>query len=193
MDNQKRSFLDRILCFKKEEPEESINQSALDDYEDKSNTENGISEVSEEVEIVENVSNANREDEIAEESDAKIEWIENKDCDSKKEGQLTIDVYQTKGFIIIKSIIGGVDPENVDVSITGDMITIKGTRENPDRVHYDDYYYRECFWGRFSRSIILPCDVNQEGIEARMKNGILTIKLPKVKKDSSIRVKVVKE
>lgn len=122
------------------------------------------------------------------------EWFDGKEDDkNKEEGQLTVDVYQTKNSIVIKSIIGGVASEDLDISITNDMIAIKGSRINPDEVKPDDYYYQECFWGNFSRSIILPCDVKTDGVEAIMKNGILTVILPKMEKHSSMKIKVKNE
>lgn len=98
------------------------------------------------------------------------------------EGQLTIDVYQTANDIIVKSTIAGVKPEDLDVSINNDMLTIKGTRRNDARIKPEDYYYQECYWGPFSRSVILPVDVETENIKAELKNGILTITLPKASK-----------
>ena len=95
------------------------------------------------------------------------------------EGQLTIDVYQTDNDIVIKSTIAGVKPEDLDVSINNDMITIRGERKKEEDVPEENYYYQECYWGNFSRSVILPVDVLPEKIEASMKNGILTIRLPK--------------
>lgn len=98
------------------------------------------------------------------------------------EGQLTIDVYQTPGEIVIKSTIAGVRPEDLDVNINNDMLTVKGIRKNDARVKPEDYYYQECYWGPFSRSVILPVDVETENIKAELKNGILTIILPKASK-----------
>lgn len=95
------------------------------------------------------------------------------------EGQLTIDVYQTENEIVIKSTIAGVKPEDLDVSINNDMLTIKGERKNDEVVSAENYYYQECYWGHFSRSVVLPVDVISDKIEASLKNGILTIKLPK--------------
>ncbi len=96
-----------------------------------------------------------------------------------EEGQLTIDVYQTDTDIVIKSTIAGVKPENLDVSISNDMITIKGARTQDNSIPEENYYYQECYWGSFSRSLVLPTDVLDEKIDATLKNGILTIKLPK--------------
>lgn len=98
------------------------------------------------------------------------------------EGQLTIDVYQTPNEIVIKSTIAGVKPEDLDVTINNDMLTIKGVRKNDARNKPEDYYYQECYWGPFSRSVILPVDVETENIKAELKNGILTIVLPKASK-----------
>jgi len=107
---------------------------------------------------------------------------ESEDWLAESEGQLTIDVYQTPNEIVIKSTIAGVKPEDIDISITNDMITIKGRRQKDEEVKEEDYYYQECYWGPFSRSVILPVDVEVDKADASMKNGILTIRLPKVEK-----------
>lgn len=95
------------------------------------------------------------------------------------EGQLTIDVYQTDNDIVIKSTIAGVKPEDLDVAINNDMVTIKGERKNEEMIESGNYYYQECYWGSFSRSVLLPVDVIAEKVEASLKNGILTVRLPK--------------
>lgn len=99
--------------------------------------------------------------------------------DNDAEGQLTIDVYQTEMEIVIKSTIAGVKPEDLDVTINNDMVTIKGERTNEEVVDNGNYYYQECYWGGFSRSVLLPVDVIPEKADASLKNGILTIRLPK--------------
>lgn len=96
------------------------------------------------------------------------------------EGQLTIDVYQTDKDIVIKSTIAGVKPENLDIDINSEMVTIKGKRTQDEEVDSENYYYQECYWGPFSRSIILPVEIVTEKAEATMKNGILTVRLPKM-------------
>jgi len=118
---------------------------------------------------------------------------ETEDWLGESEGQLTIDVYQTPNEIVIKSTIAGVKPENIDISITNDMITIKGTREKDEHVKEEDYYYQECYWGPFSRSIILPVDVEIDDVDAAMKNGILTIKLPKIEKVKTKKITIKSE
>ena len=106
-------------------------------------------------------------------------FIEEEAFSSDAEGQLTIDVYQTENEIVIKSTIAGVKPEDLDVAINNDMVTIKGERKNEEVVSGENYYYQECYWGTFSRSVVLPVDILSEKAEASLKNGILTIRLPK--------------
>ena len=109
---------------------------------------------------------------------------------NEQEGQLTIDVYQTDSDIVIKSTIAGVKPENLDVQINNDMVTIKGERIQEDEASSDDYYYQECYWGAFSRSIILPVDIQANRSEASLKNGILTIRLPKASSAKARKIQV---
>lgn len=106
-------------------------------------------------------------------------YAEEENFSSDAEGQLTIDVYQTDESIVIKSTIAGVKPEDLDVSINNDMVTIKGERKTEEQMNAENYYYQECYWGHFSRSIVLPVDVISDKAEASLKNGILTIRLPK--------------
>lgn len=106
------------------------------------------------------------------------------------EGQLTIDVYQTDTEIVIKSTIAGVKPEDLDVSINNDMVTIRGDRKNDEVVEGENYYYQECYWGTFSRSVILPVEVIADKAEAAMKNGILTIRLLKSDTTKSKKIQV---
>ncbi|HRZ95543.1 MAG TPA: Hsp20/alpha crystallin family protein [Candidatus Moranbacteria bacterium] len=108
----------------------------------------------------------------------------------ENEGQLTIDVYQTENDIVIKSTIAGVKPEDLDVSINNDMITIRGERRQDEQISSENYYYQECYWGGFSRSVILPVDVLPEKIEASMKNGILTVRLPKADTTRTKKIQV---
>jgi HSP20 family protein len=120
----------------------------------------------------------------------KENWSGNEEALEAEDGQLAIDVYQDNDYVIIKSIVGGVRPEDLDVSVTSDMVTIKGSREKNEEIAEDNYYYQECFWGSFSRSVILPCDIKTDQVEASMKNGILTVKLPKVEKNSATKIEV---
>ncbi len=112
------------------------------------------------------------------------EWL------SDYEGQLNIDMYQTKDNVIIKSTIAGVRPEDIDITVANDMVSIKGTRHKEESVSADDYFYQECYWGNFSRSVIVPVDIDSEEIEADLKDGILTIIIPKAAKAKTKKVKV---
>jgi len=107
-----------------------------------------------------------------------------------QEGQLTIDVFQTDTDIVIKSTIAGVKPEDLDIQINNDMVTIRGERRKEDEIRDEDYYYQECYWGSFSRSIILPVDVQANKAEAIMKNGILTLRLPKAETAKARKIQV---
>lgn len=106
------------------------------------------------------------------------------------EGQLNIDMYQTKDNVIIKSTIAGVRPEDIDITVANDMVTVKGSRRKEENIATDDYFYQECYWGNFSRSVIIPVDIDSESIEADLKDGILTVIIPKAAKAKTKKVKV---
>ena len=106
------------------------------------------------------------------------------------EGQLNIDMYQTKDNVIIKSTIAGVKPEDIDITVANDMVTIKGARRKEENSATDDYFYQECYWGNFSRSVIIPVDIDSENIEADLKDGILTVIIPKAAKAKTKKVRV---
>ncbi|PIQ91920.1 MAG: heat-shock protein Hsp20 [Parcubacteria group bacterium CG11_big_fil_rev_8_21_14_0_20_39_22] len=110
--------------------------------------------------------------------------------EEKEDGQLTVDVYQTPDNIVIKTIVAGVRPENLDISITRDMVTVRGSREETKEAEEEDYYHKELYWGSFSRSIVLPQEVDIEEAEAIEKNGLLIIKLPKLDKGKQTKLKV---
>jgi HSP20 family protein len=113
------------------------------------------------------------------------EWLED-----NYDGQLSVDVYQTEDSIVVKSTIAGVKSEDIDVSINNDMVTIRGLRQKQEEVAKEDYFYQECYWGGFSRSIILPVEVKEDKIDAVLENGILTVVLPKAIKAKSTSIKV---
>lgn len=98
----------------------------------------------------------------------------------QEEGHLTVDVFKNGDDIVIQSTIAGADPNNIDISITKDMVTIRGNRNAEEKIKSSDYYHRELYWGPFSRSILLPADIDPDNSKASMKNGVLTIRLPKL-------------
>ncbi|HNW56032.1 MAG TPA: Hsp20/alpha crystallin family protein, partial [bacterium] len=106
------------------------------------------------------------------------------------EGQLSLDIYQNEKNLIIKSTIAGARPEDIQISIKNDLLTIRGKRDLPDDIADADFLFRECYWGAFSRSIILPIDVQADKIKASMDNGVLTIILPKAPEAKQIVIKV---
>jgi HSP20 family protein len=110
--------------------------------------------------------------------------------EEESEGQLTVDVYQDKDDIVVQSTIAGVNPENLEINITPESVTIRGRREKTNQVEEKDYFYQECFWGHFSRSIILPHEVDPEKSTASLKNGILTIRMPKLDRKKAKKLKV---
>lgn len=108
------------------------------------------------------------------------------------EGQLTVDVCQTAEDIIIESAVAGVRPEDIDVNVTDDSVSIKGSRFREASTTEREYLYQECYWGRFARSIILPETVDPDNADVTFKNGVLTIRLPKAnrKKMRKLTVRV---
>lgn len=157
MTKQKQSFLERLTGSR-----------SLDD----ASASLPVFEEEEETEMIMHTTNPMTTHHMQEET-----W--NQSVASDSEGQLTIDVYQTDNDIVIKSTIAGVKPEDLDISINNDMVTIKGERKNEESIEHGNYYYQECYWGSFSRSVLLPVDVISDKTEASLKNGILTLRLPK--------------
>lgn len=104
--------------------------------------------------------------------------------------QLTVDVYQTPTDIVIRALAAGVKPEDLDIAITRDMVTIKGKRVDQKEVAEDGYVYQELYWGAFERTVVLPAEVDVDSAEASEKHGLLTIKLPKINKDRQTKLKV---
>lgn len=109
--------------------------------------------------------------------------------EEESEGQLAVDVYQTDKKIYIQSTIAGVNPDNLQISLHHDLLTIKGKRETNKKIKPEQYLYKECYFGPFSRSIILPSEVNSQKVEASLENGILTVSLEKIK-NKAIEIKV---
>ena len=106
------------------------------------------------------------------------------------QGELAVDVYQTPDAIVVKALVAGVQPNSIDISLTREMLTISGTREDEREVDEENYFQRELYWGSFSRSILLPEEVDVDLAEASEKHGILMIRLPKVNKKKQMKLKV---
>ena len=115
---------------------------------------------------------------------------ENWMAEEEEEGQLTVDVYQTPSDMYVETMTAGVRPEDLHITITRDMITIRGKREQSRVVNDDDFFTRELYWGSFARTISLPAEVEPEEAEAIEKHGLLIIRLPKINKDKQTQLKV---
>ncbi|NCN07731.1 Hsp20/alpha crystallin family protein [Candidatus Falkowbacteria bacterium] len=120
-------------------------------------------------------------------------FSEDNDSFTGGEGQLSCDVYQNEDNIIVKSAMAGVDPKNLNISISNDLLTIRGYREEDSEIKDNNYFAREVYWGAFSRSIVLPQEINQNKVKASLKKGILTIILPKKYKNTSIQVESIED
>lgn len=110
--------------------------------------------------------------------------------DDEEDGQLAVDMYQTPGEIVIKTMVAGVKPEDLDISITRDMVTIRGKRIETNEENGSDFFHKELYWGSFSRTIVLPAEVEIEEAEASEKHGLLTLVLPKIDKNRQSKLKV---
>ncbi|MBI2617965.1 Hsp20/alpha crystallin family protein [Candidatus Kaiserbacteria bacterium] len=163
MAKDKRSFFERLT-----------GTASLDDYNDSFDEE---------------IIPAPKKD-IRVEMGAEKNGLQNGFAEEEEEGQLSVDVYQTPEHIVLKAVVAGVRPDHLDVSITRDMVTIKGKREEQKEVTEENYFYKELYWGSFSRTILLPQEVEVDGAEATEKHGVLIIKLPKIDKDRETKLKV---
>ena len=110
--------------------------------------------------------------------------------DEPEEAQLTVDVFNTPTEIVIKTMVAGVRPDDLDVSITRDTVTIRGERGEERTVSDHEYIHRELYWGAFSRTINLPEEINVDEAEASEKYGMLILRLPKLDKNRQTKLKV---
>jgi len=106
------------------------------------------------------------------------------------EGELAVDVINTRDAIIIKAMIAGVRPNDIDIDLSRDMITIKASREDSHETSDEDFFQRELYWGKFSRNILLPEEIDVEVSEAKEKNGLLILILTKVDKNRKTKLQV---
>lgn len=113
-----------------------------------------------------------------------------KNWEEETDAELTIDLYQTQTEIIVQTMVAGVQPDNLSITITRDIITIRGKREENKSINNENYFVQELYWGSFSRTISLPEEVDPEEAEAIEKHGLLIIRLPKINKDKETKLKV---
>lgn len=100
------------------------------------------------------------------------------------QGQLVVDIYEKEEDLIIESTIAGVKAQDIDITIEPDLIVIRGERKRPENEENKRYYYQECFWGKFSRTLVLPFQIKPDQVKASFKNGMLIISLPKAEEKS---------
>ncbi len=118
---------------------------------------------------------------------AEDEWEE----DEVVPGQLAVDVYETKEKLVVKARTAGVNKHDLDVSISDNTLSIRGTLSAGSEDDVENYFVQECYWGEFSRSIALPVPVKEDEIEAVLKDGVLTISFTKLKQDSVKKIQVL--
>lgn len=135
------------------------------------------------------VGNRNTDDEELEEV-IEEEIVEGNILNDEEEGQLAVDMCQTGTEIIIKTMVAGVKPEDLDIAITRDMVTIRGKRVETYSSNENDFFHKELYWGAFSRTIVLPAEIEIEEAEAIEKHGLLTLVLPKIDKNRQSKLKV---
>jgi HSP20 family protein len=165
---KKKSFLERLTGSMKLEDEGDIEEEISSDVLSKKNN------------------NSNRDSFDLEEKDVEKETKWEEDIDA----ELTVDLYQTPTDIIIQTMIAGVQPDHLTITITRDMITIRGKREENKAIEENNYFVKELYWGSFSRTISLPEEVDPDGAEAVEKHGLLIIKLPKLDKNRETKLKI---
>lgn len=111
----------------------------------------------------------------------------------KEEGQLSVDVVETQTDVVVISTLAGADSDNIEISLHNDLLTIRGRRPEPYVGESIQVFHKECFWGNFSRTIVLPVDVKADLARAEYKSGVLTIVIPKQKHSAKIPVTIVEE
>lgn len=105
-------------------------------------------------------------------------------------GMLAVDVYETKERLYVKARTAGVNKDDLDVSISDNTLTIRGTLSSGDEVDAENYHIQECYWGEFSRTLALPVPVKEDEVEAVLKDGVLTIGFTKVKQETVKKITI---
>ncbi len=139
-------------------------------------------------EVGRKISPSSKKDSDKDSLERTTDWVDGEE--EIMEAELTIDLYQTPSDIIVQTMVAGVHPDNLSITITRDSITIHGKREENQSISKDNYFVQELYWGSFSRTISLPEEVDPEEAEAIEKHGLLIIKLPKLDKNRETKLKV---
>lgn len=152
---RKKSIWSRITGLKEEELEKEKEEIEVAEEEKKEKV----------VEV--------KKEEKKKEMESEEDWLKD-----EYEAQLSVDVYQDKKNIFVRSVIGGIEREDLKIEIEEDIVTIRGQRKMEEETP-KEYLHQECYWGKFSRTILLPSEIKPEKAKIKFKNGILTITLPK--------------
>jgi len=107
------------------------------------------------------------------------------------EGQLSVDIYQNDEMLIILAPISGCSMDDIELTITDDVLSIKGRRALDPDIDTDNFFTKECFWGTFSRAIVLPTKTDTAKILAKFENGILRVEIPKVETERTRKIEIV--
>ncbi|MDO8265097.1 MAG: Hsp20/alpha crystallin family protein [Candidatus Parcubacteria bacterium] len=113
--------------------------------------------------------------------------------EEKINAQLSIDVYETEESLIIQSTIAGIKVEDLDISLENNILTIKGERKRQEENEIKNYFYKECYWGQFQRQLILPTQVDGLKVQAVIKDGVLILKIPKIRKEKKRKISIKEE
>jgi HSP20 family protein len=154
----------------------------------KKNKRNFLERITGSVHLDDDLESENLEQEKATSRSANKSLYE--EVEEQLDGELAVDVLNTEDAILIKAMIAGVRPNDIDIDITRDMVTIKAKREEEREYSDTSYFQKELFWGAFSRKILLPEEIDVDQAEAKEKNGLLVITLPKVDKNKKTKLQV---
>ncbi len=168
MNNTRKSFLQRLTGSFKEEDEEAIEKMSQVNRKSFSS--------------LKDLDDRDDDDDIQDEDED--------DTPIAVEGQLGIDLFETPVEVIVKTMIPGVRKEDIDISLSRDMLTIRGERKDEKTIAEDDYHYRELYWGTFSRTVKLPHEVDIDRAEATESQGMLTLRLPRIDRERKASLKV---
>ncbi len=178
------SFLEKLkknIGVEEESSEILANEDKTEKSEKKQKAKKKKVKIKEEIE--ETIIEDKKRPSFAKATEGEKKWFEQK-------GELAIDVYQTKTDLVIQSAVAGVRPENLDIVIENDVLTIEGNRKKPNEDEEKNYFYQECYWGPFYKRMILQEEVDNSRVEAIMKDGILTIRIPKIQRKKKRKVTI---
>ncbi|HON93387.1 MAG TPA: Hsp20/alpha crystallin family protein [Sedimentisphaerales bacterium] len=101
-----------------------------------------------------------------------------------------IDVAEKDDAILVRAEVPGCKPEDIDVSVCGNTLTLSGEKKESHEANGEGYYHMESTWGSFRREVSLPAEVDSNKIQAVVKDGVLSVTLPKAEKSKAVKVKV---